>query len=44
MRQVLEDPQLAGRLRQRGLERARSFTWGECARRTLEILSDVGSR
>ncbi len=34
---VLEDPALADELRQRGLERARQFTWERTARETLAV-------
>ena len=44
LRRVLGDNNLARELRRRGLERARRYTWKECARRTLEILNDVRSR
>jgi glycosyltransferase involved in cell wall biosynthesis len=35
IRRILEDTELADRLRVAGLERARRFTWAEAARRTL---------
>jgi glycosyltransferase involved in cell wall biosynthesis len=38
---VLSDPALAARLAAAGLERARTFSWENCARRTLEILGEV---
>jgi len=40
--QVLGDPELAARLSATGLERSRTFSWDSCARRTLEILEEVG--
>jgi glycosyltransferase involved in cell wall biosynthesis len=36
VRRILEDAELAERLRSAGLERARKFSWDETARRTLE--------
>jgi len=39
--QVLEDPALASDLRERGLRRAREFTWERTARRTLEVYHRV---
>jgi glycosyltransferase involved in cell wall biosynthesis len=36
MRRILEEPELAERLRAAGLERAKRFTWDETARRTLD--------
>jgi glycosyltransferase involved in cell wall biosynthesis len=36
MRRILEEPELAERLRAAGLERAKRFTWNETARRTLD--------
>ncbi|MBN1442455.1 MAG: glycosyltransferase family 4 protein [Planctomycetes bacterium] len=44
IRRVIEASALARELRRRGLARARRFTWTECARRTLEVLSDAGRR
>ena len=45
VRKVLLDPELKARLAAAGLERARTFSWDTCARRTLEILEEVaGSR
>ena len=38
LRRLLEDDQLRSRLRAAGLERVRSFTWPETARRTVEVL------
>jgi glycosyltransferase involved in cell wall biosynthesis len=38
---VLTDPALAARLAAAGLERSRTFSWENCARRTLEILEEV---
>ncbi len=32
---VLEDPELRAGLRERGLERAASYTWGDCATSTV---------
>jgi len=38
--QVLEDPALASDLRERGLRRAREFTWERCACKTLTVYHD----
>jgi hypothetical protein len=38
---VLEEPALAASLRQLSLERARAFSWYNCARRTAAVLRDV---
>ena len=38
---VLTDAALAASLRQKGLERARQFTWGQTAVRTLAVYDDV---
>jgi glycosyltransferase involved in cell wall biosynthesis len=40
--EVLGDPARAARLSAAGLERSRIFSWETCARRTLEILEEVG--
>jgi len=42
MRRVLEDPDLAADLRQRGLERARQFTWERTAHQILSVYRWVG--
>jgi glycosyltransferase involved in cell wall biosynthesis len=42
MRRLLAEPALREDLRARGLERASSLTWTETARRTLEIVHQVG--
>jgi glycosyltransferase involved in cell wall biosynthesis len=42
MHAVLRDSDLSRRLRQKGLDRAREFTWERCARQTLEVLMKVG--
>ena len=42
MQSALIDSQLRERLRVRGLERARQFTWERCARETLDVLLRVG--
>jgi glycosyltransferase involved in cell wall biosynthesis len=39
---VVNDPQLRGRLVERGQARAREFTWEKCARETLEVLESLG--
>jgi len=43
VRRVLTDPDLRSRLSAAGLERSRIFSWESCARRTLEILEEIGS-
>jgi glycosyltransferase involved in cell wall biosynthesis len=42
VRQILGDPAVKARLVAAGLERSRIFSWDACARRTLEILAEVG--
>jgi glycosyltransferase involved in cell wall biosynthesis len=42
-RRVLTDPGLSRQLAAAGLERSRLFSWENCARRTLEILEEIGS-
>jgi glycosyltransferase involved in cell wall biosynthesis len=37
MTRIMTDKDLAADLRRRGLERSRQFSWGETARRTLEV-------
>jgi alpha-1,3-rhamnosyl/mannosyltransferase len=37
MRRLLEDREEANRRSQRGVERARQFTWARCARETAEV-------
>jgi glycosyltransferase involved in cell wall biosynthesis len=41
LKSVLESPQLRAQLRERGLERARQFTWERCARLTVEAFHEV---
>jgi glycosyltransferase involved in cell wall biosynthesis len=41
MLRVVQDPALRARLSAAGLERSRIFSWGVCARRTLEILEEI---
>jgi len=41
---LVEEPELREHLRQAGLERVKSLTWTETARRTLAILHEVGER
>jgi glycosyltransferase involved in cell wall biosynthesis len=41
---VLTDPELAGALRRKGLERARLFTWDRAAQATLALYEEVVSR
>ncbi|MBV8650531.1 MAG: glycosyltransferase [Alphaproteobacteria bacterium] len=38
---VLDDPALRQNLRDRSLERARAFSWPDCARRTAELLREA---
>jgi glycosyltransferase involved in cell wall biosynthesis len=42
MQSVLRSHELSQRLRQKGIERARQFTWERCARQTLDVLMRVG--
>jgi glycosyltransferase involved in cell wall biosynthesis len=42
MHAVLRDSDLSRRLRQKGIDRAREFTWERCARQTLNVLMKVG--
>jgi len=42
MAQVLDDPVLRVALRQKGLRRARMFSWERCAREALEVLEEAG--
>jgi glycosyltransferase involved in cell wall biosynthesis len=42
MHAVLRDSDLSRRLRQKGIDRAREFTWERCARQTLNVLLKVG--
>jgi glycosyltransferase involved in cell wall biosynthesis len=42
MHLVLRDSDLRLRLRQKGIDRAREFTWERCARQTLDVLMKVG--
>ncbi|MGQ9630788.1 MAG: glycosyltransferase family 4 protein [bacterium] len=41
---VLGDRSLRDSLRKKGLERAKGFTWEECARRTVEVYSEFAKR
>jgi glycosyltransferase involved in cell wall biosynthesis len=40
MRRLMREPSLQGELRERGLERARRFTWTQAARSTLEVYDE----
>jgi glycosyltransferase involved in cell wall biosynthesis len=40
-RRLLADETLRAELRERGLERARLFTWERCARETLAVLEEA---
>jgi glycosyltransferase involved in cell wall biosynthesis len=42
MHTVLRDSDLICRLRQKGIDRARVFTWERCARETLDVLVKAG--
>jgi glycosyltransferase involved in cell wall biosynthesis len=42
MQAALNSHELSQRLRQKGIERARQFTWERCARQTLDVLMKVG--
>jgi len=42
MNRVLGDSAFSHRLREKGIERARQFTWKRCARETLDVLKKVG--
>lgn len=42
MQAILRDSTLSLRLRQKGIERAREFTWERCARQTLDVLIKAG--
>ena len=44
MSRIVDDPALTAELSRRGLERARLFTWEQCASRTLEILENLRRR
>lgn len=44
MSTVLRDSELSLRLRQKGIDRARKFTWERCARQTLEVLIKAGQK
>ena len=41
---VLTDPTLSARLAAAGIERSQVFSWQTCARRTLEILTEVAGQ
>jgi glycosyltransferase involved in cell wall biosynthesis len=41
IRDVLLDPELRGRLKRLGVQRAAMFTWERAARRTLDVYYDV---
>jgi glycosyltransferase involved in cell wall biosynthesis len=38
---LIEDEELAGRLRERGLRRARCFTWEKAAQRLVELYRQI---
>jgi glycosyltransferase involved in cell wall biosynthesis len=40
-RQIFEEPELAQTLSQKGLLRAKQFSWDECARRTFDVYTRV---
>ena len=41
MNRVVEDDVLRAALRQRGMERAKGFSWRRCAEETLEVYRKV---
>jgi glycosyltransferase involved in cell wall biosynthesis len=41
MSKVLADEELRKALRNRGIQRSKTFSWEKCAGETLEILEDV---
>lgn len=43
VRRVLEDPQLRKEMREKGLSRARKWTWEKCAKETFEIFKEIAS-
>ena len=42
MEMVLRDSELRRRLSEKGIDRAREFTWESCARQTLDVLIKAG--
>jgi glycosyltransferase involved in cell wall biosynthesis len=44
LEKVLADPRLRADLRQRGLERAKSFSWDRTARQTLDIFERIANK
>jgi glycosyltransferase involved in cell wall biosynthesis len=42
MRTVLRDSELRLRISEKGIERAREFSWERCARQTLDVLTKAG--
>jgi glycosyltransferase involved in cell wall biosynthesis len=40
---VVTSPELAASLRERGLARARAFSWAACARATTEVYRDAAA-
>ena len=43
LRRILEDSELRSDLQQRGIERAKQFSWDEAARRTWAVLQDAAN-
>ena len=43
VRRVLEDPQLRKEMREKGLSRARKWTWEKCAKETFEIFKEIAA-
>jgi glycosyltransferase involved in cell wall biosynthesis len=44
MRRVAEDGILRRELSARGLERAKAFSWNECAKTTLEVYREAAAK
>jgi glycosyltransferase involved in cell wall biosynthesis len=44
IRRALEDSELRGRLRNKGMARAAEFSWERCARETLRIFAETAAR
>jgi glycosyltransferase involved in cell wall biosynthesis len=43
IKNVLESKSLYNKLREKGLKRARKFTWQRCAKKSLEVLENVAT-
>ncbi len=44
MEKMIEDKNIVGRLKQSGLERVKSFSWGKCAGETYKIFSQLNKK